>query len=80
MESKEIHIEANRQQGLRQSAPISRRFILAASSLLTVPAAVAQNQAPSNIQQARDQASRNADALAKVDLPRSSEPAFRFEA
>jgi hypothetical protein len=60
--------------------PISRRFILAASSLMTLPAAVAQDQSLSNIQQARDQVSRNADALAKVDLPRSSEPAFRFEA
>jgi len=64
----------------RTAAAVSRRFILSASSLLTVSGIAAQEQPASNIQQAREQVARNADTLAKFNVSRAVEPAFRFEA
>jgi hypothetical protein len=64
----------------RTAAVVSRRFILSASPLLSAPLIAAQEQPVPNIQQAREQAARNADTLAKFNVPRPVEPAFRFEA
>ena len=48
---------------------------------LLVPAASAQAPAPvDEVQAARDRIKTNGEALTKVDLPMSTEPAFQFKA
>lgn len=60
---------------------ITRRKLAA---VLLAPAAAAQAQTPSaprdEAEAARGRLKTNAEALAKVELPMSTEPAFRFEA
>jgi hypothetical protein len=60
---------------------VTRRKLAAA---LLAPAAAAQAQTPSvprdEVEAARARLKTNAEAMAKVDLPMSTEPAFRFEA
>ena len=65
---------------VQEAASVSRRFLLSAPALLAVPAAAVQEQPAPDIQQAREQAARNADTLIRFNLPRTVEPAFRFEA
>jgi hypothetical protein len=48
---------------------------------LLAPAATAQTPAPvDEVQAARDRIKTNREALAKVDLPMATEPAFQFKA
>ena len=58
---------------------LTRRKLAAA---LVAPAAAAQTQpaAVDEVQAARDRIKANADALAKVELPMATEPAFQFKA
>ena len=49
--------------------------------VLLAPAASAQTPAPvDEVQAARDRIKTNGEALAKVELPMSTEPAFQFKA
>lgn len=52
-----------------------------ATILVTAPVAVAQTQpaAVDDQQAARDQIRRNAEALTRVALPMTTEPAFQFK-
>lgn len=65
---------------VQAAAPFSRRFLLSAPSLLAAPLVAARQPPQSAIDQAREQAARNAEAISKVGVARSLEPAFRFEA
>jgi hypothetical protein len=60
---------------------VTRRKLAA---VLLAPAAAAQAQTPSaspdEVEAARARLKTNAEALTKVELPMSTEPAFRFEA
>jgi hypothetical protein len=48
---------------------------------LLAPAATAQTPPPTDeLQAARERIKTNAEALSKVDLPMSTEPAFQFKA
>jgi hypothetical protein len=64
---------------LMQSAVIGAGAALSPAALAQTPA---QPAAPETdfLAAARDQARRNAEALAKADLPMSTEPAFSFKA
>ena len=54
------------------------------AAALLAPAAATQSQTPSaprdEVEAARARLKTNAEAMAKVELPMSTEPAFRFEA
>jgi hypothetical protein len=67
------------------SPELSRRLLFSSLALLgpaarALPQASAPAEAQSNIEQVREQARRNREALAKVEVARHVEPAFRFEA
>ncbi|NWF83257.1 MAG: hypothetical protein HXY18_05450 [Bryobacteraceae bacterium] len=60
---------------------VSRRAVLSACSLLaSAGASASQTAGVPEIEQARQQQSRNAQLLAKCRVDRHVEPAFRFEA
>ena len=58
---------------------ITRRKLAA---VLAAPAALAQTPSPSTdpLQVAKDRIKANGEALAKVSIPMSTEPAFQFKA
>ncbi len=58
---------------------LTRRELTAA---LLAPAAAAQTPPPAAdpVQAARDRIKANGDALAKIDIPMDTEPAFQFKA
>jgi len=60
---------------------MSRRLVLAACGFAAAgPPVPARTEAGGDLEEARQQARRNMEALRKVRVDRQVEPAFRFEA